>query len=140
VRRDPPGTHAPDHYPRGRSRVSACFGPPELHDQRHRREAQPSGTRSPHLGGPARAGKTDKPAGPVLRHDAESQLARITAPTLVTFGRFDLLTSTRFAEMLTAAIKDAELHIFEDCAHTPIYQNVEALNQRTLAFVDQHAG
>ena len=89
---------------------------------------------------PRGAGNTDKPAGPVLRHDAESQLARITAPTLVTFGRFDLLTSTRFAEMLTAAIKDAELHIFEDCAHTPIYQNVEALNQRTLAFVDQHAG
>ena len=72
-------------------------------------------------------------------HDAESQLARITAPTLVTFGRFDLVCSMRFAETLTGNIKNAELHVFEDCAHAPIYQNVEAFNQRTLAFLDKHA-
>jgi pimeloyl-ACP methyl ester carboxylesterase len=76
----------------------------------------------------------------VLSHDAESQLARITAPTLVTFGRFDLVCSMRFADALTATIKNAELHVFEDCSHAPIYQNVEAFNQRTLAFLDKHAG
>ena len=76
----------------------------------------------------------------VLSHDVEAQLARITAPTLVTFGRFDLVTSTRFADALTGGIKNAELHVFEDCAHTPIYQNVEAFNQRTLAFLNKHVG
>jgi pimeloyl-ACP methyl ester carboxylesterase len=76
----------------------------------------------------------------VLNHDAESQLARITAPTLVTFGRFDLVCSMRFAETLTGHIKLADLHVFEDCSHAPIYQNVEAFNQRTLAFLDQHVG
>src|ERR671936_2815225 len=50
----------------------------------------------------------------VLSHDAESQLARITAPTLVTFGRFDLITSTRFADALTGNIKNADLHVFEE--------------------------
>jgi 3-oxoadipate enol-lactonase len=76
----------------------------------------------------------------VIGHDAAAQLARITAPTLVTFGRFDVLTSARFADALTGSIENAELHVFEDCAHTPIYQNVEAFNQRTLAFLTQHAG
>jgi pimeloyl-ACP methyl ester carboxylesterase len=76
----------------------------------------------------------------VLTHDAESQLARIAAPTLVTFGRFDLVTSTRFADALTGGIGSAELHVFEDCSHTPIYQNPEAFNQRTLAFLSKHAG
>ena len=76
----------------------------------------------------------------VMSHDAQSQLARITAPTLVTFGRFDQVTSTRFTEALTGTITNAELHIFEDCAHAPIYQNVEAFNERTLMFLDKHAG
>jgi pimeloyl-ACP methyl ester carboxylesterase len=76
----------------------------------------------------------------VLSHDAGPQLARIAAPTLVTFGRFDLVTSTRFADALTGGIANAELHVFEDCSHAPLYQNVEAFNQRTLAFLDKHAG
>jgi 3-oxoadipate enol-lactonase len=76
----------------------------------------------------------------VTGHDAAAQLARITAPTLVTFGRFDVLTSTRFADALTGSIKSAELHVFEDCAHAPIYQNMEAFNQCTLAFLTKHAG
>jgi 2,6-dioxo-6-phenylhexa-3-enoate hydrolase len=75
-----------------------------------------------------------------LSHDAESQLGRIRAPTLVTFGRFDLVTSMRFAEGLTGNVKNAELHVFEDCSHAPIYQNVEALNERTLAFLGKHTG
>jgi hypothetical protein len=28
--------------------------------------------------------------------------------------------------------------VFEDCAHAPIYQNVEEFNQRTLAFLRRH--
>src|SRR5512135_1678326 len=34
----------------------------------------------------------------VIAHDAQAQLARIEAPTQITFGRFDSVTSTRFAE------------------------------------------
>ena len=28
--------------------------------------------------------------------------------------------------------------MFEDCAHAPIYENVEAFNQRTLEFLHHH--
>jgi hypothetical protein len=30
--------------------------------------------------------------------------------------------------------------VFEDCAHAPIYENVEEFNQRTLAFLQRHTG
>jgi pimeloyl-ACP methyl ester carboxylesterase len=76
----------------------------------------------------------------VQAHDAQSQLEKIACPTLVTFGRYDVVTSTRFAEALTRGIKGAELVVFEDCSHAPIYQNVAAFNERTLGFLQQHTG
>jgi aminoacrylate hydrolase len=76
----------------------------------------------------------------VLAHDVEAQLGRISAPTQITFGRHDLVTSTRFADRLTGAIRGSELQIFEDCAHAPIYEQIEAFNQKTLAFLQRHAG
>jgi len=76
----------------------------------------------------------------VLTHDARAILGSIQAPTLITFGGHDLLTSTRFAEPLTAGIAGSEVVVFEDCSHAPIYENVEAFNQRTLAFLTDHSG
>jgi pimeloyl-ACP methyl ester carboxylesterase len=75
----------------------------------------------------------------VLSHDATAILGQIQAPTQVTFGRHDAVTSTRFAAPLTEAIKDTELVVFEDCAHAPIYENVEEFNARTLAFLMRHS-
>jgi pimeloyl-ACP methyl ester carboxylesterase len=74
----------------------------------------------------------------VLGHDAEAQLSRISAPTQITFGRRDMVTSTRFADALTGGIKGAELVVFEGCAHAPIYEKVEEFNQATLAFLRKH--
>jgi pimeloyl-ACP methyl ester carboxylesterase len=76
----------------------------------------------------------------VIGHDAAAQLRQIQAPTQVTFGRHDAVTSTRFAGPLTRGIKDAELVVFEDCSHAPIYENVEDFNQRTLAFLARNVG
>jgi pimeloyl-ACP methyl ester carboxylesterase len=76
----------------------------------------------------------------VLLHDVGPQLSRIEAPTLITFGQRDLLTSTRFADPLRQGIRNSELTVFEDCSHTPIYERVEDFNSRTLAFLQAHAG
>jgi pimeloyl-ACP methyl ester carboxylesterase len=76
----------------------------------------------------------------VLAHDAQDVLGQIQAPTQITFGRHDIVTSTRFADPLTAAIPDSELVIFEDCAHAPIYENVTEFNERTLEFLQRHSG
>ena len=50
------------------------------------------------------------------------------------------MTSTRFAEPLKSGIKNSELLVFEDCAHAAIYENVAAFNEKTLAFLNSHAG
>jgi pimeloyl-ACP methyl ester carboxylesterase len=76
----------------------------------------------------------------VLGHDAEKQLSNIQAPTLITYGRHDMATSTRFADTLTSRILETELVVFEGCAHAPIYENVEEFNSRTLEFLHAHSG
>jgi pimeloyl-ACP methyl ester carboxylesterase len=76
----------------------------------------------------------------VLSHDATGVLGQIEAPTQITFGRHDAVTSTRFAGPLTEAIKDSELVVFEDCSHAPIYENVAEFNARTLEFLTRHSG
>jgi 3-oxoadipate enol-lactonase len=76
----------------------------------------------------------------VIAHDVEAQLGRITAPTLMTFGSRDLLTSTRFADRLKSGIPNSEVLIFEGCAHAPLYENVEEFNQKTLQFLQRQAG
>ena len=45
----------------------------------------------------------------VIAHDALAQLARINAPTQITFGRHDMVTSTRFADAMKNGIKRSEL-------------------------------
>src|SRR5439155_21589380 len=76
----------------------------------------------------------------VIAHDVEEQLGRISAPTQITFGRHDMVTSTRFADRMTREIRGSELLIFEGCAHAPIYEKVEEFNQKSLAFLQRCAG
>jgi pimeloyl-ACP methyl ester carboxylesterase len=76
----------------------------------------------------------------VIGHDAEAQMSRITAPTLITFGRVDVATSTRFAEPMTQGIRNSELLIFEGCSHAALYEKVAEFNAKTLAFLQKHAG
>jgi len=76
----------------------------------------------------------------VLRHDATGILRSVQAPTLITYGRHDIVTSTRFAAPLTEGIANTELTVFEDCAHAAIYEDVEGFNQQTLAFLQRHSG
>lgn len=76
----------------------------------------------------------------VIAHDVEAQLGRITAPTQITFGRHDLVTSTRFGDRMKGGIRGSEMLIFEGCAHAPIYEKVDEFNQKTLAFLRRHTG
>jgi 3-oxoadipate enol-lactonase len=79
-------------------------------------------------------------SGAVLAHDAREALASIQAPTLITYGRHDICTSTRFAKPLSQGIADSEVHVFENCAHAAIYEDVEGFNERTLNWLQQHSG
>jgi len=74
----------------------------------------------------------------VIAHDADAQLSKITAPTLITFGRRDTATSLRFADRLKT-IRNSELLVFEECSHAPIYESVAEFNEKTLQFLKSHA-
>jgi pimeloyl-ACP methyl ester carboxylesterase len=76
----------------------------------------------------------------VIAHDAEAQLSRITAPTLITFGRHDVATSTRFADRMKGRIRNSDVLIFEGCAHAPLYEKVGEFNEKTLNFLLHHVG
>src|SRR5262249_14459846 len=67
----------------------------------------------------------------VLGHDASAALGSITAPTLITFGEYDMVTSTRFAAPLSEGINGSEVVVFGGCSHAPIYEITEEFNQRT---------
>ncbi len=74
----------------------------------------------------------------VLAHDATAALSQIRAPTLVTFGAHDLVTSTRFAERLTGPIPSSELTVFEHLSHAGLHEDAEAFNSATLDFLLRH--
>jgi pimeloyl-ACP methyl ester carboxylesterase len=76
----------------------------------------------------------------VIAHDALAQLARINAPTQITFGRHDMVTCTRFADTMKNGIKQNELLVFESCSHAPIYESVSEFNQKTLSFLSRQTG
>ena len=82
----------------------------------------------------------DRHSDAVIAHDADAQLGKIRAPTLITFGRYDMVTSTRFANRMRQGIPHSELIVFEDCSHAPIYEKVEEFNERTVAFLMRHSG
>ena len=71
----------------------------------------------------------------VLAHDAEAQLGRILAPTQITYGRWDLVASTRFAPALSDGIKGAELLVFEHLSHAGLHEDAQEFNRATLEFL-----
>ena len=76
----------------------------------------------------------------VIAHDAGSALAGIKAPTQITFGRHDMVTSTRFADAMKTGIGRSEMTVFETCSHAPIYESVAEFNEKTLSFLKRHTG
>jgi pimeloyl-ACP methyl ester carboxylesterase len=79
-------------------------------------------------------------SGAVLRHDASAILGAIEAPTLITFGEHDMVTSTRFAGPLSEGIAGSELIVFANAAHAPIYEITDEFNRRTLDFLRRQSG
>jgi len=73
----------------------------------------------------------------VIAHDVDEQLINITAPTQISFGSHDMVTSTRFAFPMQERVRNNELIIFDRCAHAPNFERVDEFNQRTLEFLQR---
>ena len=70
-----------------------------------------------------------------LRHDALDRLHRISAPTLVTVGTFDLALPPMYAREVADAIQGSELVLFEGGGHLHNLENPGEFNAVSLDFL-----
>ncbi len=75
----------------------------------------------------------------VLDHDASGVLGEISAPTLITFGARDQVTSTRFLDPMRAGIPHAEVVVFEHLAHAGLNEDPQTFTAATLGFLLRQA-
>ena len=66
------------------------------------------------------------------------ELERITVPTLVTCGRYDLLTTPECSKRLATAIPNAELAWFENSGHFPWLEEPDAFFDAVRSFLARH--
>ena len=73
---------------------------------------------------------------PTVVSDLADNLSRITAPTLVIWGREDHTIPVAQAEVARKGIPNVEVHIFDKCAHAPMIENPAAFNELVLRFLE----
>ena len=61
----------------------------------------------------------------------------VRVPTLVTHGRLDRLVLPKAAEMTAAAVPGARLSWFDDCGHSPFYEDAPRYNRELDRFVSE---
>ena len=71
----------------------------------------------------------------VPRYHVEGRVADITAPTLVTVGRHDLITPMAASERLAATIPGAMLAVFEESGHMPFAEESAGFSETVCGFL-----
>jgi pimeloyl-ACP methyl ester carboxylesterase len=62
-------------------------------------------------------------------------LSKITAPTLIFWGRQDRIIPVKHAAIAAAKIPNAKLIVFDQCGHMPMFEYPEGFNKTTLEFL-----
>lgn len=79
-----------------------------------------------------------------VRHNLGDKLHKITAPTLLIWGKQDAVTPPFVAEKFNELIPDSRLHLLDKCGHAPMMENPEAFNEILEAFlkevIEEHKG
>jgi pimeloyl-ACP methyl ester carboxylesterase len=70
----------------------------------------------------------------LLTHDVRADLRRITAPTLLIWGRRDTLVPPSLGLMMRQELPHAELLILDGASHIVMYDRPAAFNRAVLAF------
>lgn len=67
------------------------------------------------------------------------QLPRLDMPTLLVWGRDDVITPPDVAEEFRDRLANAELHFIDRCGHAPMIEHPDTFNRLTLDFLDELA-
>jgi len=65
-------------------------------------------------------------------------LAQITVPTLVVWGRNNPFGDVPEATAMHQNIAGSELVLFDDCGHWPQHERADEYNEISLAFLEKH--
>ncbi len=69
-----------------------------------------------------------------------SRLAQIGVPTLLIWGRNDLITPPEVAEEFRSQIPRSELHFIDECGHAPMIEHPDRFNRIMLNFLRERIG
>jgi 2-hydroxy-6-oxonona-2,4-dienedioate hydrolase len=70
-----------------------------------------------------------------VRHNLEDQLGKIQAPTLLIWGKQDVVTPPFVGEKFKELIPNAELHFIDKCGHAPMMERPDEFNVILAAFL-----
>ena len=70
-------------------------------------------------------------------YDLKADLPAVTAPTLVTVGRYDWVTPVSSSETIASLLPDAELVVFENSGHSPQNEERELFQATLRGFLDR---
>jgi pimeloyl-ACP methyl ester carboxylesterase len=73
-----------------------------------------------------------------MRHNLEHELHRIIAPTLLIWGKDDIITPAFVGEDFNQKIKGSELHILDKCGHAPMMEKPQVFIQLLEEFLSRH--
>lgn len=62
-------------------------------------------------------------------------LQKLWAPTMLVWGRQDQVLPLQVGQMLLSELRNAQMHVLEDCGHTPHQEHPAAFNELLLTFL-----
>ena len=73
-----------------------------------------------------------------IRHNVKDRLHEITAPTLLIWGKHDIVTPYHVGETFHELIANSEFHGFEKSGHAPMMELPEEFNEVLEQFLNKH--
>ncbi len=65
------------------------------------------------------------------------RLSNIIAPTLLIWGKLDMMIPVKYANYFASSIKNCQVEIMENCGHTPHIEEPAKFSQSVLDFLNQ---
>ncbi len=81
-------------------------------------------------------GSTGKFVWPIPDKGLKKRIHRITAPTLIIWGRHDKLISSVYAQEFADRIVGARVEIIEEAGHVPQWEALEKIGPLVTGFLD----
>ncbi|MEX0600199.1 MAG: alpha/beta fold hydrolase [Rhodothermales bacterium] len=88
----------------------------------------------------ARVARLIKMARSTKKETVASRLSDIRVPTLLVWGRNDLITPPDVADEFRERIENSELHLIDKCGHAPMIERPETFNPIMISFLRKTIG